>query len=68
MQTELPETARPLYPHQLGHIETATIGFGQGISVSPLASSPPPPAVVNGGRRITPTFLKQPTPTGAANS
>ena len=35
VKTELPETARPLYPAaNWGQIETATIGFGQGISVS----------------------------------
>jgi cell division protein FtsI (penicillin-binding protein 3) len=38
IQTDLPETARPLFPAtNWGQIETATIGFGQGISVSPLS-------------------------------
>ncbi len=56
---ELPETARPLYPANWGTIETATIGFGHGISVSPLSYVTAAAEVVNGGRRITPTFLKQ---------
>jgi len=59
--SELPEIARPLYPRaQWGTIETATIGFGHGISVSPLSFVTALAAVVNGGRRIQPTFLKQP--------
>jgi cell division protein FtsI (penicillin-binding protein 3) len=60
IKTELPESARPLYPFSdWGQIQTATIGFGQGISVSPLSFVAAAASVVNGGRRITPTFLKQ---------
>jgi cell division protein FtsI (penicillin-binding protein 3) len=60
LQTDLPETARPLYPvSDWGQIQTATIGFGQGISVSPLSFVAAAASVVNGGRRVTPTFLKQ---------
>ncbi len=58
--SELPEHARPLYPAHWGTIETATIGFGHGISVSPLAFATAAATVVNGGRRIVPTFLKHP--------
>lgn len=57
--TEIPERARPLYPSNWGQVETATIGFGHGISVTPLAFVTAVAAVVNGGRRIQPTFLKQ---------
>ena len=60
VRSELPETARPLYPDHWGTIETATIGFGHGISVSPLAFVAAAAAVVNGGRQVTPTFLKHP--------
>jgi cell division protein FtsI (penicillin-binding protein 3) len=60
IKTELPETARPLYPFtDWGQIQTATIGFGQGISVSPFSFVAAAASVVNGGRRITPTFIKQ---------
>lgn len=60
VKTELPETARPLYPRtQWGPIETATVGFGHGIGVSPLSFISAFATVVNGGRRITPTFVKQ---------
>ncbi|MGA7675221.1 MAG: penicillin-binding protein 2 [Rhizomicrobium sp.] len=60
IKSELPETARPLYPSNWGIVETATIGFGHGISVSPLAFAAAAAAVVNGGRRVEPTFLKHP--------
>jgi cell division protein FtsI (penicillin-binding protein 3) len=62
IRTELPETARPLFPWpgHWGTIETATIGFGHGVSVSPLSFAAAAASVVNGGRRITPTFLKHP--------
>ncbi|HUO98820.1 MAG TPA: penicillin-binding protein 2 [Rhizomicrobium sp.] len=56
--SELPEGAHPLYPDHWGIIETATIGFGHGVSVSPLSFAAAAAAVVNGGRRIEPTFLK----------
>ncbi|HWM61562.1 MAG TPA: penicillin-binding protein 2, partial [Rhizomicrobium sp.] len=60
VKTDLPETARPLYPAaNWGQIETATVGFGQGISVSPLSFVAAAASVVNGGRKVTPTFLKQ---------
>ena len=58
--SELPEIARPLYPSNWGDVETATIGFGHGISVSPLAFAAAAASIVNGGRRIVPTFLKHP--------
>lgn len=60
LRTELPEYARPLFPNNWGTIETATIGFGQGISVAPLSYVAAAAVVVNGGRQITPTFLRHP--------
>jgi len=60
LKSELPERARPLYPSYWGTIETATIGFGHGVSVSPLSFATAAATVVNGGRRIVPTFLKHP--------
>jgi len=62
LHTELSEFARPLYPaaKNWGTIETATIGFGHGISVAPLSYIAAAAIVVNGGRRVAPTFLKHP--------
>jgi cell division protein FtsI (penicillin-binding protein 3) len=59
LRTELPETAAPLVPRNWGQVETATIGFGHGISVAPLSFVTAAATIVNGGRRIVPTFLKQ---------
>jgi cell division protein FtsI (penicillin-binding protein 3) len=59
IRSELPEAARPLYPTVWGDIQTANVGFGQGMAVSPLAFVTAAAMVVNGGRRITPTFIKQ---------
>lgn len=61
VKSELPETAFPLYPKDWKLIQTATVGFGHGISVSPLSFATAAAAVVNGGRRIVPTFLKRDT-------
>jgi cell division protein FtsI (penicillin-binding protein 3) len=60
VHTELPEARRPLFPSHWGTIETATVSFGHGISVSPLAFAAAAASVINGGRRIRPTFLKHP--------
>src|SRR5262249_15711705 len=62
VKTELPEVAHPLVPGRWGDVESATISFGQGISVSPLAFVSAAAAVVNGGTKIEPTFLKRDTP------
>jgi cell division protein FtsI (penicillin-binding protein 3) len=58
VRSEDPEGAKPLYPRHWGQVETATVGFGHGISVSPLAFVSAAATVVNGGRHIAPTFLK----------
>jgi cell division protein FtsI (penicillin-binding protein 3) len=60
VRSELPERAAPLYPRHWGETETATVGFGHGISVAPLAFVSAAATMVNGGRRIIPTFLKHP--------
>jgi len=60
LHTELPAARKPQFPAHWGEVETATVSFGHGISVSPLAFAAAAAAVVNGGQRITPTFLKHP--------
>jgi cell division protein FtsI (penicillin-binding protein 3) len=59
IRTDLPETARPLYPSVWGDIQTANVGFGQGIAVSPLSFVAAAASMVNGGRKIAPTFVRQ---------
>jgi cell division protein FtsI (penicillin-binding protein 3) len=48
-----------MVPTNWGEVETATIGFGHGISVTPLSFVAAAASVVNGGRRVAPTFLKR---------
>jgi cell division protein FtsI (penicillin-binding protein 3) len=60
VHSELPERQFPIVPRNWGQVETATIGFGHGISVTPLAFVTAAATIVNGGRKIAPTFLKHP--------
>jgi cell division protein FtsI (penicillin-binding protein 3) len=60
VRSELPERRGSTYPSNWGQTETATIGFGHGIMVSPLTFVTAAATVVNGGRKITPTFLRNP--------
>ncbi len=61
LQTELPESAAPLYPKNWSELNTMTIAFGQGINVAPLQAMMAVGALVNGGYMIKPTFLKRDT-------
>ena len=54
---ELPEAGAPLFPDPWREINTATIGFGHGIAMSPLQYAAGFAAVVNGGFRVSPTLL-----------
>jgi cell division protein FtsI (penicillin-binding protein 3) len=56
---ELPEVAAPLYPrgNAWREINTLTISYGHGISVSPLAVATATAAMVNGGILHRPTLL-----------
>ncbi len=58
MKTEIPEMAAPLVPSNWNEVETATISYGHGISVSPLMFAAAAASIANGGRKIAPTFLK----------
>jgi cell division protein FtsI (penicillin-binding protein 3) len=58
LKTEIPEMASPLISSRWNEIETATISYGHGISVSPLLFAAAAGSIVNGGTKITPTFLK----------
>ena len=58
LETEIPEIAAPLIPRQWNEIETATISYGHGISISPLSFVAAAAAIANGGTKISPTFVK----------
>jgi cell division protein FtsI (penicillin-binding protein 3) len=57
LQTELPESARPLVPDPWRLVSSMTISFGHGLGVTPLQAAAAGAALVNGGKLITPTFL-----------
>lgn len=57
IRTEAGPVAPPLLPQRWGDVETATIGFGHGIAVAPLQFTAVMASLVNGGHRVTPTFL-----------
>ncbi|MCW5771988.1 MAG: penicillin-binding protein 2, partial [Rhodospirillaceae bacterium] len=56
---ELPEVGKPQTPKQWRDISTMTIGFGHGISVSPLQLASGVATIVNGGMRLQPTVLRR---------
>ncbi len=58
-ETELGETAAPILPRPWRRINTMTIAFGHGISVTPLQMAAGAATLLNGGYRIEPTFLKR---------
>ncbi|MCA8889778.1 MAG: hypothetical protein KDA46_13165, partial [Parvularculaceae bacterium] len=55
---ELAENRSPELPWQWGPVESATISYGHGISVTPLHLLAAVSGVVNGGVYTTPTFLR----------
>lgn len=56
---ELPEIGHPHFPVPWRPINTMTIAFGHGLSVSPLQVVTGVAAVVNGGILVKPTLLKR---------
>ena len=59
MRTEAGPVAAPQLPKTWGRTETITIAYGHGLAVSPLQLATAVAAVVNGGTRVAPTFLKR---------
>ena len=57
---ELPELGAPLVPAPWREVNSMTIAFGHGISVSPLQMATAVSAVVNGGVLHHPTLIKRP--------
>ncbi len=55
---ELQESAAPLYAKEWQDITTATVSYGHGISVTPLALATALATLLNGGKYIAPTIEK----------
>jgi cell division protein FtsI (penicillin-binding protein 3) len=64
LDTQIPELGRPLYPAHWAKINTMTIAFGHGMSVTPLHLTTGVMAMVNGGVLYPPTFVKRAKPLG----
>ena len=61
---ELPEVGHPMYPATWRPINTVTISYGHGISVTPVNLANAVAAVVNGGIFRPATLLRQEAPEG----
>jgi cell division protein FtsI (penicillin-binding protein 3) len=59
LNTQLTELAAPLYPRNWMKINTMTIAFGHGISVTPLHLATGSAAVINGGTLYSPSLVKR---------
>ncbi len=57
--TELPENRKPLLPREWKPLSSMTISYGHGISIAPIQMASAAAALMNGGRLITPTFLRR---------
>ncbi len=58
---------KPLFPQRTWpEISTMTIAYGHGISASPVHLAAAYATIVNGGTRVTPTVLRNPTPARGA--
>lgn len=57
--TEAGAVSPPRLPERWGELETVTVAYGHGLAVAPLQFAASAAALVNGGLRIKPTFLRQ---------
>jgi cell division protein FtsI (penicillin-binding protein 3) len=64
--TELGETAAPILPAHWQKLNTMTIAFGHGLSVTPLQLAAATLPLVNGGIAVAPTFLPRSREEGIA--
>jgi cell division protein FtsI (penicillin-binding protein 3) len=59
IRTEVGLVRPPLLPGNWGTIETVTIGYGHGLAVAPIQFAAAAASLVNGGWRVTPTFIRK---------
>lgn len=58
MKTEAGPLGLPQLPKRVDQIELMTMSYGHGIAVSPLQFASAAATVLNGGRKVTPRFLR----------
>lgn len=58
---ELAGSARPLLPETFDELHSATVSYGHGIAVSPIAFASAFASLANSGETVTPTLLMAPT-------
>lgn len=68
LQTELPESAKPLLPKRWGRLASATAAFGHGFAVQPLQGAAVVAGLINGGHLMTPTLIRRSEEDALANS
>ncbi|KNY30702.1 penicillin-binding protein 2 [Agrobacterium sp. SUL3] len=59
METEMPGVATPTQPRTWKKINSVTISFGHGVATTPLQTAAAAASLINGGKLLTPTFLKR---------
>jgi cell division protein FtsI (penicillin-binding protein 3) len=64
LATEAGTVAPAILPQSWGDIETVTISYGHGLAVAPLQFASASAALINGGYRVKPTFLRKTGRTG----
>jgi cell division protein FtsI (penicillin-binding protein 3) len=68
LSTEIGETAEPLIPSPWGRLNTITIAYGHGLSITPLQLATATLPLVNGGFAVNPTFLPRSRAAGLKQS
>ncbi|MGE5260882.1 MAG: peptidoglycan D,D-transpeptidase FtsI family protein, partial [Actinomycetota bacterium] len=68
VSTEIGETAEPIIPAHWQKLNTMTIAFGHGLSVTPFQLAAATLPLVNGGYLVQPTFLPRSREDGMANA
>ena len=68
LSTEIGETAEPLIPSPWGRLNTITIAYGHGLSVTPLQLAAATLPLVNGGFAVNQTFLPRTRAAGLKQS
>jgi cell division protein FtsI (penicillin-binding protein 3) len=59
VRTELGPVAAPQVPERWGRAETITVAYGHGLAVAPIQFAAAAAALINGGERIEPTFVRR---------